>query len=173
MKNFLGPIIVGALSAFLTGFALLSAAPILLMNIAIDRIAERGAINQMLTSNLPSPENQPVVRAAPDLAYSACPFDLRPGPLLLTAVPVPDHYTSLSVFDGRTDVAFIRNDLDADGQPIRIAVALEGQAVPAGIETIRVDKPRGIALVRIVLADRGESSQIDAIRRQSSCRTIL
>ena len=172
MKRFLGPLIAGALNAIVAAYALLAATPTVLMNVAIDRIAARGAINQMLASNLPTPENQPVVRAAPDLAYSACPFDLRPGPLLINAVPVPDHYTSLSVFDGRTDVAFIRNDLDAGGKPIRIAVAMPGQAVPEGIETIRVDKPRGIALVRIVLADRAELPKIDAIRRQSSCQTI-
>ena len=126
----------------------------------------------MAYGNLSTPANQPIVRPSPDLAYSSCPFDLSAGPVLITMVPVAGRYSSLSVFDARTDVVFVRNDIQAGGKPFRIALAREGQAVPAGIETIHMGYNRGIALVRLLLTDPKEITQLDAVRRQSSCATI-
>ena len=60
------------------------------------------------------------------------------GPVLVDVEPVPAPYWSLSVFDARTDVAFVRNNIEANGQPIRIAIALAGQPVPDGMQAVRV-----------------------------------
>ena len=95
-----------------------------------------------------------IVRPSPDLAYSSCPFDVSNGPVLVDVEPVPSPYWSLSVFDARTDVAFVRNNIDANGQPIRIAIALAGQPVPDGMQSVRVKNSTGIALIRILVQDR-------------------
>ncbi len=143
-----------------------------LMEAAVRRLSARSGFNAMSYGNLATPANQPIVRPSPDLAYSSCAYDLSNGPLLITYVPVAGRYSSLSVFDARTDVVFVRNDVQAGGKPFRIAVAREDQRVPSGIETVRVGYDRGIALVRLLLADPREIAQFDSIRRQSNCATI-
>jgi hypothetical protein len=90
----------------------------------------------------------------------------------IRVVPVPGRYSSLSIFDAATDVAFVRNDVEAGGKPYRIIVAREGQAVPPGAEAVRVGHDRGIALIRLLLKDPAEIGSLDAIRRQSTCRTV-
>lgn len=143
-----------------------------LMEGAVRRISAKTGLNVMAYGNLASPTNQPIVRPSPDLAYSTCPFDLSAGPLLINVFPVAGRYSSLSVFDGRTDVVFVRNDVQAGGKPFKIAVALTEQKVPNGIETVRVHYSRGIALIRLLLADPREIAQLDSVRRQSNCATI-
>jgi uncharacterized membrane protein len=143
-----------------------------LMEGAVRRLSARSELNTMFHGNLATPANQPIVRPSPDLAYSSCPYDLSGGPLLINYVPVAGRYSSLSVFDARTDVVFVRNDVQAGGKPFRIALAREGQKVPDGIETVRVGYDRGIALVRLLLADPREIAQFDSVRRQSNCTTI-
>ena len=143
-----------------------------LMEAAVRRLSARSGFNTMSYGSLATPDNQPIVRPSPDLAYSSCPYDLSNGPLLINYVPVVGRYSSLSVFDARTDVVFVRNDVQAGGQPIRLILARDGQEVPDGIETVRVGYDRGIALVRLLLADPREIAQFDSIRRQSNCATI-
>jgi uncharacterized membrane protein len=143
-----------------------------LMEGAVRRLSARAGLNMMSYGTLANPANQPIVRPSPDLAYSSCAYDLSNGPLLINYVPVEGRYSSLSVFDARTDVVFVRNDVQAGGKPFRIAVARDGQKVPDGIETVRVGYDRGIALVRLLLADPKEIAQFDSVRRQSNCATI-
>ena len=85
---------------------------------------------------------------------------------------MPAPYWSLSVFDARTDVAFVRNNIDANGQPIRIAIALAGQPVPDGMQAVRVSGSTGIALLRILAPDPTQFPAIDAARKRSSCKPL-
>lgn len=174
MKNWILPLIVAALAAVFAWHATLALTTRVLMAGAIHRISSRGGagMNAMSYARLATPENQPIVRPSPDLAYSSCPFDLSDGPLLITYVPVPGRYSSLSVFDARTDAVFVRNDAQTGGLPLKLVVAQAGQKVPRGVETVRVSYAKGIALVRLLLADPSEIAKLDAVRRQSSCATI-
>ena len=102
-----------------------------LMEGAVRRLSARAGLNTMFHGQLATPANQPIVRPSPDLAYSSCPYDLSEGALLINYVPVAGRYSSLSVFDARTDVVFVRNDVQAGGKPFRIAIARElGKAYP-------------------------------------------
>jgi uncharacterized membrane protein len=167
-----GPLLAMALTTAVTGAGAIWAIPGLLMSVAIDRLASAGGVNSMSHGSLATPARQPVVRPSPDLAYSACPFDLNQGPLLIEISPVAGRYSSLSIFDGRTDVIFVRNDVQAKGQPYRLVVALHGQPTPAGTEVVRSDTASGIALVRLLLTAPSELPQVQAGREKSSCRTI-
>ena len=171
MRRWIGPLAFGLIVALAAGYAAIAAIPYGMMKIAMDRLG-RGGINQMSQGPLATPARQPVVRPSPDLAYSSCPFDLAAGPLEIMVVPVPGRYSSLSIFDAATDVAFVRNDVEAGGKPYRIIVARDGQAVPPGAEVVRVGHDRGIALIRLLLKDPAEIGSLDAIRRQSTCRTV-
>lgn len=172
MNRWIVPLLVFVASAFAGWHATLGITTFGLMEGAIRRIEAASGLNTMRHGNLPTPANQPIVRPSPDLAYSTCPFDLSAGPLLVNVAPVAGRYSSLSVFDARTDVVFVRNDVQAGGKPFKVAIARAGQKVPNGIETVRVGYDRGIALVRLLLADPGEIAQLDGARRQSSCATI-
>lgn len=171
MRNWLGPLLFGLLVAAAATWAAIGAIPYGLMKIAADRLGQSG-VNTMSHGNLANPDRQPVVRPSPDLAYSSCPYDLSAGPLAIDVTPVPDRYSSLSVFDAATDVIFVRNDVEAGGKPFRIILAREGQAVPAAVEVVRTNHDRGIALIRLLLKDPKEIGGLDAVRRQSSCATV-
>lgn len=172
MTRWIVPLLVFIGTAVAAWHATLTITTFGLMEAAVRRVSAKSGLNVMAYGNLASPANQPIVRPSPDLAYSTCPFNLSAGPLLINVVPVAGRYNSLSVFDGRTDVVFVRNDVQAGGKPFKVAIALAEQKVPEGIETVRVRYGRGIALVRLLLADPGEIAQLDTVRRQSNCATI-
>lgn len=166
----LAPFVVGIVVAVIAYDLALSATPRLLMAAAFDRISA-GGVNRFTFTPLATDTSRAIVRPSPDLAYASCPFDLADGALLIDVPPVPASYWSLSVFDAETNVAFVRNNVEAGGAPIRAAVARDGQAVPAGYARVSVAQPRGIALVRILVEDRAGFPAIDAARRQARCRT--
>lgn len=146
--------------------------PRVIMAVATKGVAARGSFNTMAHGKLATPANQPIVRPSPDLAYSTCAFDLSQGPVRITHVPVVGRYSSLSVFDAQTDVAFVRNDIQAGGKAYTIILARPGQAVPAGAEVVRLNDDRGIALIRLLLRDPGEIGALEAVRRQSVCGVV-
>jgi len=172
MRRWLLPILLGLVCFVVAWQAALGLAPRVIMAVAVKRLAEAGGLNHMLHAPLPAAGRRTIVRPSPDLAYSSCPFDLSKGPLLVEVAPVPAPYWSLSVFDARTDVAFVRNNRDTEGGPIRIALARAGQAVPEGIETVRLDADKGVALVRILVESRERFGAIDRARRASRCVRI-
>ena len=172
MKSWGLPLLVGLIFGIIVWQASLVALPRVIMAAAIDRIAAGGGINRMRHAALATPVNQPIVRPSPDLAYSSCPFDVSDGPVRVHVMPAPARYSSLSVFDARTDVVFVRNDRQAGGKPFDVVIARPGQAVPAGVEVIRIGSDRGIALIRLLLANPAEIGSLGALRRQSWCAAI-
>lgn len=144
-------------------------APGVLMRGAVGRLAGAGGMNAMLFAPLATDKARAIVRPSPDLAYASCPFDVSTGPVLVDAAPVPSPYWSLSVFDAQTDVAFVRNNVQSNGQPIRIAILRAGMAAPAGYEPVPVKGDRGVALIRVLVVDRANFAPLDAARRGSKC----
>jgi len=171
IRRWLLPILSGAAMAWAGWTLVLHATPGFLMGVAMGRLDKAGP-NRFFNGPLSTDKSRTIVRPSPDLAYSSCPFDLSKGPVLIEVAPAPAPYWSLSIFDQRTNVAFVRNNRDTNGRPIRIAVARQGQIVPAGLETVRLDHDRGIALVRILVESRDRFAGIDAARRTSRCGVI-
>ncbi|MCU0729638.1 MAG: DUF1254 domain-containing protein [Sphingopyxis sp.] len=149
MKRFLAPACVTLACAIGGYFAALALTPYVLMDRAIDRIAQRGPMNSFTHAPPVNAAAQAIVRPSPDLLYSSCPFDLSAGPLLVTAVPVPGRYSSISIFDARTDVAFVRNDEQMAGRPMQVVLAMAGQRTPPA-----------------------ELATVDPIRRRATCSTL-
>lgn len=165
------PAVLGLVVALIVHHVALVQAPRVLMALAGRRISSAAGYNRLFQAPLPTADSRAIVRPSPDLAYSSCPFDLSKGPLLIDIAPVPAPYWSLSVFDARTDVAFVRNNLQAGGGPIRIALIGEsGGEAPAGYEAVPIKGDSGIALVRALVDDRSRFPLIDAARRASFCR---
>jgi uncharacterized membrane protein len=172
MRSWLAPLALGLALAALGYWAAMAAIPRVLMTAAWQRVSQAGGVNVMRHAPLAGPASRAVVRPSPDLAYSSCAFDLSESPVLVSVAPSPSPYWSLSVFDARTDVGFVRNNRDTQGRPIRLVIAHEDQAVPAGVETVRLSGVRGIALIRILVEDRARFPAIDTARRRSDCRPI-
>jgi uncharacterized membrane protein len=172
MSGWKGPLLAMLAAAGVSAVAGIIATPRVIMDIAVDRMAKRTGINRFIHAPLTTPETQTIVRPSPDLAYSACPFDLAKGPLQIDVVPVAGRYSSLSIFDARTDVIFVRNDMQAGGKPYRVTLALPHHDVRAGPEVVRTDYARGIALIRLLLADPAELPKVERDRQSSTCRII-
>jgi len=172
MRRWILPPLLGLILAVAGYVMTLTQFPHVLMSLATKRVGKMGGYNTMYAAPLATDKARSIVRPSPDLAYSSCPYDVSNGPVLVDAEPVPAPYWSLSVFDARTDVAFVRNNIEAEGQPIRIAIALAGQPVPDGMQAVRVKDASGIALIRILVQDRAQFPAIDAARRKSSCKPL-
>lgn len=172
MTRWIGPLLLALIMALLGWYGTLALSTYGLMEAAVRRVSAEGGLNVMRHGALPTAQNQPIVRPSPDLVYSSCPYDLSKGPLLLNITPAPGRYSSLSIFDARTDVVFVRNDQQAGGKPYQIILARPHQAVPKGAEVVRVQYDRGIALIRLLLRNSGELQTLDPIRQQSSCRPL-
>jgi uncharacterized membrane protein len=171
MRQWIGPAALALLAGAAGWHGGLALSTYGLMEGAIRRVSAESDV--MRHGALATPENQPIVRPSPDLAYSTCPYDLTEGPVEVSVTPVPGRYSSLSVFDARTDVVFVRNDRQAREKPYKVVIAREGQAVPNGVEVVRVGYDRGIALIRLLLNTPSEITALEGVRRQSSCRQIL
>jgi len=172
MRRWAVPLLLGLILAVVGYTVMMVEFPRLLMGFATQRISKAGGYNTMFASPMATDKARAIVRPSPDLAYSSCPFDVSNGPVLVDVAPVSAPYWSLSVFDARTDVAYVRNNIDANGQPIRIAIALAGQPVPDGMQAVRVKDATGIALVRILVQNRAQFPAIDAARKKSSCKPL-
>ena len=146
--------------------------PGFLMAAATRRIAGAGEWNAMAFAPLATDQSRMIVRPSPDLAYASCPFDVSKGPVVIDALPVAAPYWSLSVFDDQTNVAFVRNNRQSAGRPIKVAIVKPGVAAPAGYEPVAVTGDRGIALIRILVPDRAQFAPLDQARRLSNCRSV-
>lgn len=172
MRAWRWPLLVGVLIAVLAWYVSLVAVPRAIMAIAASRVAKAGAVNRMSHAPLATDKARAIVRPSPDLAYSSCSYDLSAGPVIVTAAPVDAPYWSLSVFDSRTDTAFVRNNLQwREPRPLQIVLARRGDRVPAGVEVVYPQGNRGIALIRIFVANRDAFAAIDRARRASFCGT--
>ena len=171
MRRWIAPNLVGTCVTFAAYQLALVATPRVLMAAAVKRVGAAG-MNRMTHAPLATDHARAIVRPSPDLAYSSCPFDLSDGPIRVHVPPVPSPYWSLSVFDARTDAAFVRNNRDTAGKGIDLVIARPGQPVPPHIEAVRVDGAKGIALLRILVEDRARFAPIDAARRVATCGPV-
>jgi uncharacterized membrane protein len=170
MRHWLAPALFGLASAALAYQATLLATPFALMRAAAAKAGTGLPVNQFRHGPMTTAENQTIVRPSPDLAYSLCVFDVSKGPVLVRVAPVPGRYWSVSIFDARTDVAAVRSDRDTGGKPAQLAILREGQTAPPGYEAVRVGYDRGVALIRILLAEKSDFAAVDSIRRTSFCK---
>ncbi len=170
MRRWLAPLALGLATAALAYQATLLATPFALMRAAASKAGTGLPINVFRFAPMTTAENQTIVRPSPDLFYSLCVFDVSKGPVLVRTEPIPGHYWSVSIFDARTDVAAVRSDRDTGGRPAMLALVKAGQVAPAGYDAVPVGYDRGVALIRILLADKAEFAAIDAMRRKSFCR---
>jgi uncharacterized membrane protein len=172
MRRWMPPLVLGIVLAFVAYQVTLAQAPRVLMAAAMARLTKGGGPNAFIHAPLATEKSRAIVRPSPDLAYSSCVIDLSKGPVLVTVAAVPARYWSLSVFDSRTDVAFVRNNVDARGDSLQLIVTREGQVPPPGSTSVRLNGAHAIALIRILIDDRATFPIIDRARRAAECRPL-
>lgn len=141
-KYVLAALIVGAV----VHLAIVHAVPRMLMDVAIERLSE-GRFNSWRMAERVTPQSRTIVRPSPDFAYSACPYDLDEGPIVISVAPW-DSYWSLSLYAANSDNYFVIDDREARGG-VEITLVRRGGA--RQLEAARVvESPsrKGIALIR-------------------------
>lgn len=172
-----GPILLCLAVAAIAHVGAVVAAPGLIMNKAMKTLSLGGArINVWTHGARSSPHEQYVVRPSPDLAYSACVWDLGEGPIRVTAPAWPGYY-SLSIFNDNTDNFFVANDraTGPSGVDVVLVVASQqtGLKVPAGSRVVVAPSRRGVALLRYLAPTEAEFARADAARRGAICAPLL
>lgn len=105
MKKLILPIVLFASTAIVSHIIMVRAVPSVIMNIAMDKMAERGVpLNRFVASQRATPETQTIVRPSPDLAYAVCrfDFDVTKGAVQVGAQHW-QKYASISFFDAQTN----------------------------------------------------------------------
>lgn len=172
MKRSIKFLIVTALVAVVAHFATVFAAPYVLMDAAMNRIARDGKlVNRWTHPPRISQKSRMVVRPSPDLAYSACVYDLTQGPVHVTA-SAWDDYMSVSVFAHNSDNIFVINDREAP-QGVDLLLIRRGQAHPGG-SAIVVESPstRGIVLQRRVAPTQERFDAAAVARANDTCTVV-
>jgi uncharacterized membrane protein len=170
--------------AVLAHMASMHFAPRFIMHIAMHRM---GAVNAIHHQPRTTAASQLVVRPSPDLLYSVCPFDLKDGPLLVTATVPQGTYWSVSVFDADTNNIFALNDRQASAKTIALILLPSGSQPSANTRggawikgdpgTIRFASAtpptnRGLVLFRTLISDEKDFAKIDAVRRKANCKLL-
>mgnify|MGYP002622116177 CR=1 FL=1 len=164
--------LIALAAALAAHLATIFAAPYVLMDAAMERISRDGTVvNQWLHPPRTSEESRRVVRPSPDVAYSACVYDLREGPLHVTA-SAWDDYMSVSVFADNSDNIFVQNDRQAPNG-VDFVLVHGGQEPPSTAAQI-VESPseRGIILQRRLAPTAERFEAADAARSDDVCEII-
>lgn len=141
--------------------------PSFMFDQAVKRIEARGAkFNTWSVAPRTTPDDQPVVRASPDLSYSVCLLDLAEGPIRISA-PRWMNYGSLAVFQHDTDNVYVGN-LNGTGD-LEIVVATEHQVIVQDIEVVRLPTNSGLALIRRLAPDDNSFDVSAALSVRSVC----
>lgn len=165
MRRWVGPMAVLLGSAIATHFIILQQAPKIIMDKAMQRLAERGVpLDRFILAPRITPQTQTVVRPSPDLAYSICRYDFSraDGPLKVVMAPYSD-YSSLSFFDARTD-NFLT--LRGDSEPRSVLLAgpdSRGNALP------KSPTDKGLVLIRRLAPDQTAYDKVVRIAEEDVC----
>lgn len=163
----------------------IAATPRVVMWVAARRIEDRaGGTNAWVHAERVTPRSQQVVRSSPDLAYSACAWDLTEGPVRISA-PAWGGYFSLSLYDDRSENFFVANNRDAGGEGVDLVLATPGQAaelpadrpsdLPSDLDgsgarlTVAAPSSTGVALLRYLAPTPSAFARADEARRSAVC----
>ncbi len=158
--------------AALVHVAVIAAIPRLIVRVVRHRLEQSVGANHIHHAPLPDASWRTIVMPSPDLLYSACAYDVRDRPLLVTA-DVPDAYWSVSAFADDTDNFFVVNDRSAGGRRIRVVFSAEpGFRDPAGGTVVHVPSKTGVILFRQLVLDARDLAGAQEVQRAASCAPL-
>lgn len=133
--------------AIISHVVFIHAAPRVLMNIAMTRLAASSP-NAWRVADRVTPLSRSIVRPSPDFAYSACVYDLSNGPVRIQVTPW-SAYWSLSLYAANSDNYFVLDDREArNGATILLTRRPPRAAEDTSAITVVSPSTRGVALIR-------------------------
>ncbi|MEM7660840.1 MAG: DUF1254 domain-containing protein [Pseudomonadota bacterium] len=167
MRRIIIPVALFLIAALIGHFATLNAVPGVIMNMAMERMADAGLKHhQFALSPRTTPQTQTVVRPSPDLAYSICTFDLSGGQALKVQTGLYDNYTSVSFFDDRTiNFSTVRvgaGARPASGSEVVLLAPGKAELSPEVFSGLQVEAPseRGLILIRRLAPTEAEYATV-------------
>lgn len=154
------------------------AAPRLIMHILMNGNTAH-AMNMHNQAAYPPPvdaSSRNVVMPSPDLLYSVCAFDVRQGPLRITAHPQLKSYWSIALYAANSDNFYVVNDRQAANQPIDLWLVSDQQhstatlLPPPGATVVVSPSASGFLLMRVLTGDyAAEKDVLEPARRTLQC----
>lgn len=151
--------------------------PVQIMSVVRDRLATAGLPeNTWRLAPKVSPQNQTVVRPAPDLAYSICLVDLSEGPVRIEGAAW-ERYASLSVFDRRTDNLFVTSLDSREPGPRGVILHAADAPAPGGqaqldLPSLEVEGNEALALIRRLAPTQALYDQVAELSRADRCDVL-
>ncbi len=143
--------------------------PRFILTIAHHRMAGlAGGVNQIAHLPQVTPQNQTIVRPAPDLLYSACAYDLSDGPVAVTVGATPG-YWSASFFDAATN-NFTTTNSHTYGEG-RTQFQLDTKPAPEHDMAYHVVSPtrKGVVLIRRRIASQTQLLKLRQAQAGDAC----
>ena len=158
--------------AVLTHVVALYGYPRLVMHVAMDRITGAHANAWRQTPRV-TEQSRTIVRPSPDLAYSACVYDLSQGPVEIRVAPWRS-YWSLSLYQDNSDNFFVIDDREAHAGA-DILIVQQGSSPPNQTTAQVVESPstRGIALIRRLAPVLDDYSEATQVAHDDVCATLV
>ena len=151
------------------------AAPRLIMQIVMNG-SRAQALNMQNRATFPAPitaASRDVVMPSPDMLYSMCVFDLRKGPVRISANPRLKSYWSIALYAANSDNFFVVNDRQAGDAPIDlwlVAPNAESSVAPVGSKLVVSPSTQGFLLMRVLTGNYdAEKAVVEPARRTLRC----
>ncbi|MEK7661638.1 MAG: DUF1254 domain-containing protein [Pseudomonadota bacterium] len=151
-------------------FAYIFLSPYVFMGVAMKRLSNGWTMtNQFIQGPQTTMHSRQIVRPSPDMAYAACVYDLRNGPIHIRAAPWDD-YMSISVFAANGDNIYSVNDREApNGVDFYLA---KPTIVTRASNTVYSRSSRGIILDRRLAPTKQRFELAKAARQNNICAPI-
>lgn len=173
MKEGLKFAIIAAAVAIAGHAVVIAAAPRFIMGVAMKRLSDGGLrTNVWLHAPRTDETARRVVRPSPDLAYSACVYDVKKAPIPVTAAPWDD-YMSVSVHAANSDNVVAVDDRQAPaGVKLWLVSQRDSSATPAGFRRVVSPTYRGIILERRLAPTPERFAKAAAARANDICGEV-
>jgi len=173
VKRYWGPLLLALALAVIAHVAVVKLEPYYFMRGAINRNIVKGGINKWFEAPRVTSASRTVVHPSPELAYSACVFDLSNGPVHLRVQPM-DEYWSLSLYAADAENFHAWNyRTSPQGVDIWLvgSQAVERQA-PPGVAVVSSPSNRGLAFIRRHVVDDASWGLIAQARKLDRCEAV-
>jgi uncharacterized membrane protein len=167
-------------TAVLVHLAAVWAAPRLIMQMLL-RATQASGVQAHNQAAFPAPvtaASRSIVLPSPDLLYSICMFDVRHGPVRVTANPQLPGYWSIALYSSNSDNFYVLNDRQAHGKPVDLWLvsrdsSAKKQTVPPGSEVVITPSATGLLLMRVLTGDYdAQKTLVESARHTLHCEAV-
>ncbi len=130
-------------------------------------VQEAGDVNQFYHQQLPDASFEAFVSPSPDLLYSYLVFDISKAALLVEFPIHNDFWVNQMVDDNTDSFAYVSYET-AENRPIKIVLFNHNSPkfeAPDDAKLIEAPSETGVFLLRYLVRDRRDLSEMEAIRR--------